>query len=110
MLRNRVSFQSRTASRDSTYGDNNPTWATQFTRWASALPVRGDERWESAQEVARSLVKFRVRSDSSTETVTPEWRILHDGEYYGIRWINDIRGMGREIEFVAEHQMLPDEY
>ena len=72
-LRQRVTIQARTESRNS-FGETTWTWADWKTVWAAVEPINGKETLASGQVQATSKVRVRIRH---LDAVTTKHRIKH---------------------------------
>ena len=71
----RVSLQRKTTNL-SPSGAAIETWSTLATRWASASPVSGEERFSAPQLVARQQSEFQVRWSSDIADLSPLDRVI----------------------------------
>jgi SPP1 family predicted phage head-tail adaptor len=62
------------------------------------IPTGGNESMRGRQLEAGTKAIFRVRFRTG---YTPEMRVLYDGTYYGITYVNQIDGLRRYIELVS---------
>lgn len=72
-LRHRLAFDKREEVDDG-YGNTVADWQEQFTRAAAFTYERGNEAVMAARLEGRSIIRVRLRSDSSTRTITTDWR------------------------------------
>jgi SPP1 family predicted phage head-tail adaptor len=87
-LDRRVTIERVTTSRDAA-NEEVETWGTHATRWASARPAPGTERFQSAELAAEAMMRFVFRWED--DLVTVEDRILHeDGRRYAIASVTEI--------------------
>jgi len=95
-LDRRVTVERVTTSRDA-HNQAVETWGTHATRWASARPAPGTERFESAERAAEAPMRFVFLWE--VDLVTVEDRLLHeDGRRYAIASVNEIgRREGWEV-------------
>lgn len=79
----RITLQRRTAVQDA-FGEEVITWVTvSASRAASVGPVRGEERFTSAQFISKEQTEFRIRWSASLASFNPLDRIVYpaiDGE------------------------------
>lgn len=76
-LDRRITIQRKTTT-ESASGEPIHAWSNLVLRRpASMWPVKGDERFTSAQEVAEEQIEFRVRYSSNLADLTPKDRIIH---------------------------------
>jgi head-tail adaptor len=103
-LRDRVTFQKRTATDD---GYGNPIsgdFTDQFTVWAQTSNIAPGARRSSRQRLAGTQpVTIVVRSSSQTRLVTTAWRAVNarSGEIYNLQTAANMDGRGEAIEFMA---------
>lgn len=81
-----VGFDMRGSASDGA-GGTISAFVEQFTRRASYIHLRGGEDVLAARLEGRHVQVVRVRADSSTRTVTTDWRISdkRSGVAYNIR-------------------------
>jgi SPP1 family predicted phage head-tail adaptor len=86
-LRERVTFQKRSAQADDGYGNTLTAFADVMTVWAGVAPLRGGEEIMAARLQGTQPVVITVRYSSQTVAVTPEWRAVdaRTGTVYNIR-------------------------
>lgn len=89
-LRERFSFEKRSAIDD---GMGNPEaghFTTQFTVWAAEIQPRfGSEQVMAARLEGRQPITIRIRQSSETRQITTDWRAARNGVVYNIRSILD---------------------
>lgn len=61
LLNNRVTIETRTASRNADTGDVTYSWATLVTRWAQIEPDGGGEPLAPGKSVTRTRYKLKAR-------------------------------------------------
>lgn len=95
-LDRRVTIERSTASVDG-HGEDILVWGSHATRWASARPAPGTERFQSAELAAQSVTRFVFRWEDGLVSV--EDRLLHDdGRRYAISSVMEIgRREGWEV-------------
>jgi SPP1 family predicted phage head-tail adaptor len=93
-LRHRVTIQEKVVTRDA-YGEEDFTWADVLTVWGSIEPARGREFLQATAEQVTydTIIRLRYRDD-----ITPENRILWNGQAYDVRSVVSILEKGRELE------------
>lgn len=106
-LRRRVTLQRPVSSRDS-YGDDVPTWADAFSRWAGIEPTDGSESWLTHQETATQGIRVVLRYDSNTATISPDWRIDWGGKKFDIQFINNVGQLNSHLLLTCEYRQLPE--
>jgi len=77
---------------------NTPT-LKRYIRFMRAL---GREGTTQDQTISSTQCLIRVRSDSGTITIKPDWRITHLGRTYGIVSINPIPHATGELELLLD--------
>lgn len=89
-LRYRVCFQNRAQAADGA-GNVEGDWQDQFSRWARITPLKGGEEVTARRLQGMQPAILRVRSDSETRTVTPQWRVrdVLNGVVYNIKSISN---------------------
>jgi len=76
-LDRRITIQRKTVTQSES-GETVEAWVNlALRRPASMWPVKGDERFTSAQEVAEEQIEFRVRHSSDIASLTPLDRIIY---------------------------------
>ena len=99
-LDNQIVLQSRSVSQDPNTGEPTNSWSTYATVWATVSPLKGDERFKSARDIATKAYKFTLRYRSD---VTPQDRIVFRSENYDIVGISPLGRRNKEtLEIVAE--------
>lgn len=87
-LNRRVTIERATVSRDS-HNQAVSTWSTHATRYASARPAPGTERFQNAETAADAPMRFVFMYEPGLVTV--EDRLLHeDGRRYDIASVTEI--------------------
>jgi head-tail adaptor len=72
-----ITIQRKTSS-ISASGGVTEAWETiAARRAASMLPVRGDERFDTAQTVALEQIEFRIRYAADVADLSPQDRIIY---------------------------------
>lgn len=75
-LDRRITIQRKTVTQ-SPSGAPRETWSNLAQRRpASRKPVRGDERFNTPQLVAREQIEFRIRYSADVANLTPKDRII----------------------------------
>lgn len=101
-LYEKVAFESL-GQTDDGYGGTVEDWTEQFSRRAAYTRLRGSEPVLAARLEGRQPTVIRVRADSSTRTITTDWRArdARSGEVFNIRSV--IRTEDRQwIDITAE--------
>lgn len=81
-----------------TFGAEVPQWQKLCSVWCEVVSERGQEKLESAQEVARDNLLFRIRYRTD---VKRSYRIQYNREFYDIKSITEI-GRRDGLEIFAE--------
>ncbi len=81
-----ITVQRRVENRTGT-GEAQYTWVTYTQLWAQLMDVGGRERYLPSGRQAEVSTVFRTYFD---EGITETMRILYDGVYYDIRYLNRI--------------------
>lgn len=82
-------------------GELVPTWTQRFTVWAEVSPLRGSEYFQNDNIRADMDTRITVRRSTTTDAVTPKWRITHRGVIYNIFSIAEIRSGLAVLEIMA---------
>lgn len=102
-LRYRVQFQKRAAAADGA-GNVEGDWTTQFTRWARITPLKGGEEVTARRLQGMQPAIIRVRSDSATQTITPQWRaidVIRDTTY-NVKTISNVDEQNIWLDMMCE--------
>lgn len=81
-----ITIEQRSASKNAS-GEDDYTWSTYASVWASKRDKSGTEYWESDQENAEVITEFIIRYNSG---VKAEMRISYDSKVYDIVEILEI--------------------
>lgn len=60
-------------------GQDEPTWSTYVTRRADVEALRGRESDDDYIRRAVQPYHIRIRSDSETRLIKPQWQLTYDG-------------------------------
>lgn len=93
----RVTLQARTVTQDA-YGEEIPTWVDIATVWAHRVELRGDERWQALQSVAKTDIKYNIRY---MDGLNPMDRLIEGGRVFDIKAVLEI-GRREGLEIHAE--------
>lgn len=98
-LRDRIRFERRQAVEDG-YGNSVSNWQPVFSRDAEIRPLRGNEQVIASRLEGVQPTLIRIRFDSQTSTITPDWRAVdaRSGQVYSIRTAAD---MERRREWIT---------
>lgn len=78
------------------YGEEVATWSDIATVWAERLELRGDERWNAQQVVAKIACKYRIRYRTDVDAI--DILVDSDGREYDIQAVLEIgRREGLEL-------------
>ncbi|MDB5733343.1 MAG: phage head-tail adaptor [Variovorax sp.] len=90
-LRDRMRFERRAVTADEYGNDVAGAFEPQFTRWAQLVPARGSEQVIASRLEGVQPVTVRVRWDSQTGSITPDWRAVdtRSGRVYAIKTAAD---------------------
>lgn len=85
-LRERVALDKRQTTNDLA-GNRRTGFAQQFERRAQFVYAGGSEAVMAERLQGRSVLKIRLRSDSQTRQITPDWQLrdARRGTVYAIR-------------------------
>ena len=94
-LDHRVAFDKReTGNPDSPadYGNTQTDFVEQFQRRAAFKYAGGSESIVAARLEGRGVIKVRVRRDSLTKTIEPDWQMrdVNTGTVYAIRDVDHV--------------------
>lgn len=103
-LRDRLTFSKREVTADEFGNPVTGEFEDAFTRWAEIKPMRGGEDVLGARLQGTQPILIRVRYDSQTKEITPDWRAIdaRDGTVYAIRTAVDMDRRRAWIELLAE--------
>lgn len=107
-LRERVTFQRRTASKDG-YGNSVAGWQDQFTTAAELRPRLGGEAVLQERLAGRQPYLLTVRHFSQTAMVTPEWRAVdarNTNRVFNIRSVSNPDMRRQFLEFLVEEGVV----
>lgn len=103
----KASFYAPSRTNDSVTNEPKVTFPTvSLTRYIRFMRVVGREGTTLNQIISDAQVILRVRRDSGTEGIRPDWRIVHDGFTYGIISVNPIPRERDEIELLCSRVNL----
>ena len=103
-LRERLSFQSPT-SVDDGMGNYTEGFTEQFRRWAQVTPRLGGETVMAERLAGRQPVTVRVRQDTLTLTIRPDWQAVdvNSGAVYQLKSPGaNVDERNRFLDFIAE--------
>lgn len=99
-LRHKVTLQRQTGTKDA-YQAPTEVYTDLATRRARYVPLSGKESFDDAHELGVVEVRFELRGDSVTRTLTARDRVAHGGATYDILRVVDVNGRGREIHLMC---------
>jgi hypothetical protein len=98
----KASFYAPSRTNDSTTHEAVVSYPTvTLSRYIRFLRVLGREGTTLDQVISDAQCIIRLRRDSGSETIKPDWRFTHDGVTYGITSINPIPAERDEIELLC---------
>ena len=87
-------------------GQQVPAEDEWIRRWASVLPVSGRERLLAQQTQADITYRVRMRYDTQTKTIMPQWHLkLRDGTVLNIKRVFDVEMRKTEIELECNQRV-----
>lgn len=99
----KANFYAPVRTTDAVTHESNVTFPTiTLSRYIRFMRSLGREGTTLNQVVSDTQVIIRLRRDSGSETIKPDWQIVHDGVTYGILAINPIPRVRDEIELVCD--------
>lgn len=96
----RIELQTNTGTLDG-YGATSSSWTTSTTVWAAMDITGSNATIELEQETTKYLVTWRIRSSTTTRTVTPKWRVKYGKEVYEIKAVRE-KGRNDELHLITE--------
>ena len=97
----RITFEKLIESRDSA-GGLVQSYTTDFSRWASLLPVTGNEKYISDQLISEVTHKIGVLFDSKTKALTHENRATKGDRVFNIKAVLNVREENADILILAK--------
>ena len=97
-LDQRVTVERLTTTTDD-WGTPIQAWAPLFTCWAAVEPLAGREY--IAAQAAQSEVTARIRM-RFRPWMTPQDRVIHEGDTYNIVAVMDVKSAGRELHLMCK--------
>lgn len=99
----KADFYAPVRVRDSTTHESNVTFpAITCSRYIRFLRSLGREGVTLNQAISDTQVVIRIRRDSGSEQIKPDWKMTHAGLNYGIVAINPIPRERDEVEIVCD--------
>lgn len=99
-LRNLITIQSNTDSRDA-YGGVTNSWGTHVQVWASVNPLSGRERQGDDKITGDSVFEFIFRHDPSVSRILTGMRISWDSRTFDIEQVLEWQERGWWIRCIA---------
>lgn len=102
LMRERVTFQRMAEGAVDAYGNVYSDWSDLVTRYGDLREQKGKEAIEGGalQDVGRATL--RVRSDSTTQTVTSADRVSARGITWAIKNVIQVDAKNTMLEFILE--------
>lgn len=98
----KAEFYAPSRTNDSTTNEPVVSYPTAtLSRYIRFMRTTGREGTTVNQVISETQVIIRLRRDSGTESIKPDWRIIHDSVPYGIVSINPIPRERDEIELLC---------
>lgn len=97
ILRHKISFQSRTVSRDS-FGAETVAWRTEKTVWASIEPISGREYFlaQQVQSEITHIIKIRYYSGVRTD-----WRVIFGSRIFDIKSVINLKERNNQMALMC---------
>lgn len=92
----RVKVERFTAALTDNYDASGRTWAEVRTVWAWMLPLSGFKGTLAGRDVSKVSHVCEMLYDPS-DPLRPADRLVYGGENYAIEWIENVRGLKREV-------------
>ena len=100
-LRDKVIIQAYTDTIDAA-GGPTITWATFITRYASIVPLNGNEYFTAQQLNVDISVRIRLRYDTLAATITSKHRVLWGSRIYDILTVINRQERNKEIILMCQ--------
>lgn len=100
-MRDRVTIQSRTQTRD-TRGGTVDTWAEVAEVWARVEPLSGREFWQAQQAQAQTTHKVTIRY---YDGLTSTHRLLYGSRVLNIDSVIDVESRKREHQLLCKEEV-----
>lgn len=100
-LRNKVIIQSYTDTIDASGGPIT-TWSNFITRYASVVPLNGNEYFTAQQLNVDINVRIRLRYDNQAATITEKHRVLWGTRTYDILTVINRQELNKEIILMCQ--------
>lgn len=102
IYRERAVFQRLSESAIDAYGNVYTGWTSLVTRWADMRERTGKERLSGGALADVGNATLRVRSDSTTQTITSADRVVIRGYTWAIKDVIQIDAKDTVLEFLLE--------
>ena len=102
LMRDRVTFQRLTEGAVDDYGNVYSGWSDLTTRAADLREQKGRERINAGVLSDMAMATMRVRSDSTTSSITSADRVIARGITWAIKDVMQVDAKDTQIEFVLE--------
>lgn len=102
LMRDRVVFQRLSEGAADDYGNVYSGWSDLATRSADLREQKGRERITGGALQDKALATLRVRSDSTTSTITAADRVVARGITWAIKDVMQVDAKDTLMEFVLE--------
>lgn len=96
-LRHKISFQSRTISRD-TFGAETVTWRTEKTVWASVEPISGREYFLAQQVQSEVTHVIKIRYYDGVRT---DWRVIFGSRIFDIKSVINLKERNNQMALMC---------
>ncbi|MBI9042922.1 MAG: phage head closure protein [Anaerolineaceae bacterium] len=98
MLRHRITIKYKEATQDATYNEEQVSWTTLVTVWASVEPLQGREFLDAKQVQAEVSTRIRMRY---LGTVRPTMRVYFGSRVFEVLAVIDVRTRYREMQLMC---------
>ena len=102
LFRDRVTFQRLSEGDVDAYGNVYSGWENLATRSADLREQKGRERINGGALLDQAMATMRVRSDSTTQSVTSADRVIARGITWAIKDVMQVDAKNTQIEFLLE--------
>lgn len=103
-LRHRVVVQSRSLTKDSTFGEAIETWSSNVGLWADIQSLRGRTYLEAAQihSAATHRIVTRYATLSASTEIRPGYtRIIYNDRIFNILHVSNVMERNFRLEFLC---------
>ena len=101
-MRDRVTFQRNVEGSVDAYGNVYSGWSDLATRSGDLREQKGKEKISGGALQDAGMATLRVRSDSTTQTVTAADRVSARGIIWAIKNVSQVDAKNTVLEFVLE--------